>query len=470
MSASSNMDAITCSSLMVMIGEVAAPIVSLELREGFNQHGQLSVTIMAEEQVKEYILYEGGSNLSLLYLQNEAACAMFQGMILNMQVSAVAQTYYINILAKTSSYQMDLSKLNLSFQDTAMTAHQLIDNVVSLFPEAKTLLAFPDRAIGHIVVQYQETTWEFLKRFASEFGAYLYVDSSSLGIQIKFGLSDAEETVDWEQHPYTIRRNTFPQQNGITREALLVYEVHAYEILPLGSRINFKNQDLYIGEIYRYLEDGLLVNQYKLYLEAGLQAVHYYNSLLGGISINGVVTNISRNQVQVSMETDGLSSYASQYYFPYSTVAASPDGGGWYCMPQAGDQVRIFFPVSDEKEGYAITNIKGESSPAADSPMGNPDIKDITAPDGKTVTFVDNGIMLAVGGGKGSITLTNDGKAEIKTEEDIEIGAAQEVYVSTDGNLKLSADIEIELISDAGGSIRITEESVDLSASKIMNN
>ena len=58
-------------------------------------------------------------------------------------------------------------------------------------------------------------------------------------------------------------------------------------------------------------------------------------------------------------------------------------------MPRPGDQVRIFFPTADEKESYAIANIQGDSSPASDSPMSRPDLKDITMPDGKAVRFIE---------------------------------------------------------------------------------
>ena len=126
-------------------------------------------------------------------------------------------------------------------------------------------------------------------------------------------------------------------------------------------------------------------------------------------------------------------------FFPFSTVAASPDGSGWYCMPRPGDQVRIFFPTADEKESYAIANIQGDSSPASDSPMSRPDLKDITMPDGKAVRFIEGGIQLAVGGNKGTVTLTNDGNAEIVTDDDIEISAAEAVCFSTDGMMSVTA-------------------------------
>ena len=139
-------------------------------------------------------------------------------------------------------------------------------------------------------------------------------------------------------------------------------------------------------------------------------------------------------------------------------------------MPKSGDPVRIFFPVSDESKGYAISNIQGQASPAPDSPIGNPDLKDITTPDGKTVKFIANGILLSVSEGKGAVTLTNDGKAEFSTKESITIGAGEEIKITTDGELTLSAGTQVTFTSDAGSSINLTDETIEANASIIWNN
>ena len=139
-------------------------------------------------------------------------------------------------------------------------------------------------------------------------------------------------------------------------------------------------------------------------------------------------------------------------------------------MPKVGDSIRIFFPVSDEKEGYAISNIQGEQSPDPASPMGNPDLKDITTPDEKMVKFIENGILFSVSSGKGTITLTNDGKAEVRSDESIAVNAAEKIKIETEGELTLSAGTEIQMTSDQGCSVTITDDTVEANASIIKAN
>lgn len=470
--ANTDLGAVTYASLLLLIGDVMAPVTSLDIQESPNQHGQMAVTIMVEEQTKDYILYEGEGSAALFYIQNGEMKSLFQGMVLRMEVTAVGETYLISIYAKTDSCRMDYGVYNMSFQDTQITSHQLVGTLLKAYPGSNMILSIPDQPLGRIAVQYQETAWTFLKRFVSEYQALVYVDSTRRGIQLRIGLATEAAQVNWDALPYNITRNTAPRQTGKQLAEQVSYQVKAYDVLPLGSQVRFHQRDLYIGKIRRTLKEGLLVNQYQLYFKTGLTIRKYHNPLLSGVSINGVVTGIQRNKVQVQMETDGLAGCQAQHWFPFSTVAASADGSGWYCMPKAGDQVRIFFPVSDEKEGYAITNIQGHnpSSPTPSDPMGNPDLKDITAPDGKMVKFIENGILLSVADEKGAVILTNDGKAEIKSDEDIEIGAAEQVYITADGDLKMTAGVKIQITSDAGSSIEITEDTVEVNASIIAGN
>lgn len=466
----SHVDAITYESLRLILGDIMAPVVDLEIQESPNQHGKLSVTIIAEEPVKDYILYEGNNDIAVLYMQNGEMKALFQGILINMRVMAAGEVYYVFMEVITASYLLDYQVHNGSFQDIGMTSHQMIKLIMNLFPGSQMLISIPDEPVGMIAVMYQETVWDFLKRFLSRYGAYLYVDSMKKGICLCFGLQDTKESVSWDHLPYVIKRDIAPKDVEKQLKGQLVYCVESYDVLPLGTQVLFHGKELYIGTIYRGLRNGLLVNQYHLYFKEGLRIKTYYNPNISGISVKGVVTNIMRNQVQVRLQIDALKSYQNQYFYPYSSVAASPDGGGWYCMPKPGDPVRIFFPVSDESKGYAISSVQGESSPASDSPMGNPDLKDITTPDGKTVKFIENGILLSVGEGNGSVTLTNDGKAEFNTKESIIIGAGEEIKITTDGELTLSAGTQATFTSEAGSSINLTDDTIEANASIIWNN
>lgn len=102
--------------------------------------------------------------------------------------------------------------------------------------------------------------------------------------------------------------------------------------------------------------------------------------------------------------------------------------------------------------------------------MENPNVKDITTPDGNSVKFLENGILLTVDGAKGSVTLTNDGKAEVNSEQAVLIGAAAEIRAETDGELELSAGEEVRFNSDGGADMSVKGDTVEIHAAFILNN
>lgn len=465
------MDAITYGQLVLMLGDTAMPVFQLVIRENPGCHGTLSATLAAEEGAKDYLLYEENASVALFVIQGEALHPLFFGIVTDMSVKTSGKQCIVYLEAVTGSYQMDFFAQNRSFQDTALTSHQLVEKVMEPYKEqSKVLFSIPEEELGQIMVQYQETDWVFLNRILSRYGICACVDSAKPGICLRLGLMDTEEDADWDGLPYKVMRDAAPADTGRTLKGQICYEVEAYDLFPLGEKVRFHDQDLYIGKITRSIRKGLLVSCYNLYFQEGLAVPTQDNPYLSGISINGTVSGVKRNTVQVKLETDALEKCKKQYLFPFSTVAASPDGSGWYCMPKEGDRVRIFFPTDDESEGYAIANIMGEFAPAPGSSMENPDAKDITMPDGKAVRFVSGGIQLAVGEDKGTVTLTNDGKAEIRTDEDIVISAAETVCLTTEGTMEVTAGTQIQIVSDAGGSMCMTSDTVQIQASAIENN
>ena len=61
--------------------------------------------------------------------------------------------------------------------------------------------------------------------------------------------------------------------------------------------------------------------------------------------------------VKINLEIDGNQDEGTARWFPYSTVYSSPDGTGWYCMPEVGDAIRLYFPDNEEKNAYAISSV-----------------------------------------------------------------------------------------------------------------
>lgn len=467
-------EAVTYENLLLQLGQTPLSVHHLTITEEPGRHGRLSVDAETEEGAKDYLLYEEFGGVALYADRGESLQPLFYGIVTRMEVAARGGRCEVSLEAVTQSYLMDLAALDCSFQDTAMTSHQLVKGIMESYPGSQARIAVPDEPLGRIAVQYQETDWEFIKRVLSGQGAAVYADSTLPGIHLRMGLADEQEETDWDRLPYTVVRDTAPENASKGPKGQVRYTVQADDIFPLGKKVLFHGQELYVGMISRQLQQGILASQYTLYFREGLEIPGYGNPLLCGVSLYGVVTEVRRSRVRVALGTDTSTPCRDAYFYPYSTVAASPDGSGWYCMPKPGDPVRIFFPSDDEGEGYAVSNTVGQSSPGQGSPISNPDLKDLVMPDGKGVKFIENGIQMCVGEFKGSAMLTNDGKilVEVQDDRDIRICSEGQVYFTAgdEGQIEATAGTKIHITNDAGGEIIMEGDTIQIKAPMIENN
>ena len=60
-------EAITYDKLVLVVGDIMARVLEVEIREASNEHGELFVTAIAGLQEKDYILYAGTGNIGLFY-------------------------------------------------------------------------------------------------------------------------------------------------------------------------------------------------------------------------------------------------------------------------------------------------------------------------------------------------------------------------------------------------------------------
>ena len=76
-----------------------------------------------------------------------------------------------------------------------------------------------------------------------------------------------------------------------------------------------------------------------------------------GCSLKAKVTGVKEDRVQVRLMGDERGNQYITLWHPYATVYSTPDGTGWYCMPEIGDEVRLTIPGKEEKEAYVTSSV-----------------------------------------------------------------------------------------------------------------
>ena len=456
-------------------------ILSLEMDESVNSHGTLRMTAVIPEKMAEQYVYTTTPMMpvTLSYKKSKNSMkTLYRGYVSNIQVRCQSKTYYMDLEVKGKTSAMDVAKRSRSFQRMTMTVHKLIQEVISEYDDCDCIIQIPDEPIKRLVVQYQETDWEFLKRFASHYGAVLIPDMESEKLALYVGVPQKGENYTVNPNQYNlvkkvdeylcVKKNSWPDA---LEDDFTDFQVWDYRIFRVGNSINLNGIDLTIKSVMRTLQDGILKNRYGMRRRNGLRGMKLYNDGIAGVSVIGEVDGVSRDKVRVQLEIDKPG--RAEYWFPYSTMSASPDGSGWYCMPEHGDQVRVYFPTNQEKDAYAVSAISGHEPAPGDTedPMANPNVKYLKTKAGQEIRFAEEGIILNSGNGKATIFLGNSGELSIYGDTDVNVTAKNTLSLVSQGQLLIGATDSVCLKRGEDASITLDKEGdIHLEGNKIFSN
>jgi hypothetical protein len=456
-------------------------IKSLNIETNINEHAILKLTGILKNEVKDndINLTTNNKTIEVYYVENESR-TLFYGVVTNIQINVELDVHMLNIEAKSMSYLMDIKLRSKSFQNTSMTTHNLIDSIMQNYSGSNYILNIPDEEVKELLIQYEETDWEFLKRIASKYNQGLFPNMDGKVIQFMMSLPEQPKKLKSENVNYKIYKNLddykYMLENYLqdaNEVDYMTYEIENYEILKLGDNIQFQGQAFYVYEGIYEIKNGILINTYKLRIKNGLRQERRFNTKVIGSSIDGKIIQVQSDLVKVHLEIDGCQDEGTAYWFKYSTMSASTDGSGWYCMPEIGDSVRVYFPTKDEDEAFAVSAVSGyeQGVGEAEDRMGNPDDKYLRTANDKQVKLTPGGIFISCDSGQAEMSLTSDGTLSITSQNNININAEQNIKIETQKSFLVSAKQGVNFTCDKGGGLEFDSEGqIKEKGTKINNN
>ena len=345
---------------------------------------------------------------------------VFKGILLDADIEKVGGICVLTLELATGSFLMDTAGHIRSFQDDGITYDLMLDTVTEEYRgSAFVMTAGQGSTIPGFVLQYNETDWEFAKRLASHFKTDIYPDSAYEGAKIYFGEPDAGAGARIDTNEYAvIRRN----------DRSLCYTVRLRELYHLGEPLQFNGMPVWVAGIETELDGSELYHTYHLVRRNGIRTEEQYNDKCTGASLTGTVTAVEKDRVQVELEKDENKDRAGKRWFPYATPYSSPDGTGWYCMPETGDRIRLRVPSDHEEEAYVMNSVH---LPSADgSERQNPDFKSIMNRQGKEILLTPKSLVMTNNAGM-SIEILDDEGIRILSDKDITISAADSIEITS---------------------------------------
>ena len=466
-------------------------LMDIKMEHKINEHSTLYVKALLSEEIKDKYVKDcrQGSNISLFIKNSDNDGVLFCGIVKDIEVNVVQGSYYMELYAVSYSYLLDIEKKSRTFQDKHKTYDLLENQIMEEYEDAMIIdMVSQGSELGQLIVQYEETDWEFLKRLASHFNTGIVNDVHYNKIRCYFGVPN-NGTHTMEAFNYSVKQDIGRflklSQNGIdgTRERDFVYyEIESEEPANIGDTVNFQGEKLYVCQVKACINNGVFLFYLTLTTKNGMSQLFQVHNKIVGVSLNARIDEIENDRVKVSLQIDNEANHTpgKQCFFPYSTIYSSKDGSGWYCMPEIGDSVRIYFPDGIEEHSYAISSVHDEVDTDGQAESGNgngnneysgkrdnPSIKSLRNQNGKEIRLTPGGIYIIADGT--TVTLLDEGGVSVVSDQNIEFKSDQNIVISAEQDISIVGLSGVDVSCSETASIKL-EENVEVIGQEVKAN
>jgi len=375
---------------------------------------------------------------------------LFFGIVANVAVSHLAEYAQVIVTLLDTCKLLDITPHQCSYQNTSLTYGDLIVNCMA--GEGTSMVTVTDQKTGTLVVQYNETNWAFSQRMASQLSAPVVSDIKAEVPNLYVGLPPSDQTINLTSSTFSFGKSALSDSGSRQQvsEDSSDMGVESCQYTFIGNFAQVGESFYTVKSVAASMADGILNMKYGLLPIGNETPTTSTAPSLGGLSVpamsnqgcsgkmlSGTVMAVAGNKVQVQFAFDG--GFDSNHWFEYSTAYSSSDQSGWYCMPEEGDTVRVFFPSGSEGEAFA-------ASSATKFALENPKNKCWMA-HGKQIVLTEKTINIACDEGEVVIDLSTEDGITIFSKQNISINAAAGLYVQA-GTIMMSAEDKIAFGTD----------------------
>ena len=428
-------------------------VLDIQMKEEVGEHGVMTITGYIEDEAEEEYLWlltgDVWEKIEKVGKDGERE-TLFWGIVTDFSIDAGYHQKQMTLKLATGSWLMDQEKHLRSYQDSSVTYEQIFRLISRGYPDADIIFnSSLEDAAGNLVLQYYETDWQFLRRLASRKHKFLTPESRIKGTKFTYDLPVGQRVEFPEHQKYTVkkeldeyRRKKNSGLSPLYEYDFLVYIVQCRDNHRIGDYMTIMGREWYIYKIQSSFIGGEMLHDCYLKLKRGLDTLENWQSEMTGASLDGIVQKVKEDRVQVVILQDENKQQDINIWYPYATVYSTPDGTGWYCMPEPGDRVRLTIPGKEEKEAFVISSVHMETD-SADRKDSN--IKSFKSKYQKEVRFTPDSIV---------ITNNQGTKIELTDKEGIHIVSANSVM--------LEAMEDVTILSDTGSLIVAGTSSVNV--------
>jgi len=448
-------------------------LLTLSSEQEVNTHGTVSFSgVIPNDKAFDYLSMGFGSTWVEIsaVTEDDTEHLWFNGIITSLKIESTNDVNVIHVTAKTGSYLMDSTLHTRSYQESSITYDSVLASYSNDYPNGNFIMRQGSGSpINNLVMQYRETDWAFTKRLASHFSTVAIPDSKVGGVKYYLGIQPSSPVatiesrifqmhIDMEEFHYKRNRGA-----DVSEQDMLYHVLRHRDIFSLGDHITLNGRSLYINRITTEYEGAEMWHTYYLKPIAGFRCPKEYNLCAIGASFSGCILEIMRDLVKIGISNDENVGNCGTRWFPYSTVYSSPDGTGWYCMPEIGDTIRMYCPDEDEAGAYVISSTHLESSDSSE--RSNPDFKSIMNKHHKEILFTPDSLVITNNAGM-SISLLDDEGIRIVSDKNIYIESEEAIQIISANN-DISVYAPNEILLQQGETVTQIRENIAFAGAQV---
>lgn len=447
----------------------------LELKcvKELNQHGVMRITGMIRKENQEEYMEMASQKLWVsveAISENEEIRHFFSGILTGLWMKKEGQVYLMTIEVKTGSFLLDIKPHIRSFQEAGILYSEVINTCMKAAEGICSMQEKENEVTEQFILQYKETDWEFMKRLASYAGVVLIPEDGVSAKKLYWGCqkSDVIRKIQTDSYQTEQDYEWYEEKKVAETENLKWFDAVNYifesrEIYNLGETVQFNGMNLVVGKIESWLEGQELYHSYRLMTKAGGMLMPIYNNI-HGISLKAMVLEVERTMVKIQIEEDENKAGCRNCWLDYATVYSTPDGTGWYCMPEVGDEVRMVIPDNNEGHAYVASSVHLGASGG----RVNPDEKSWKNRQNKEILFTPSSIILRNNNGM-SMELSDQEGIKIISDKDITVQSDKNIQIKSKGaGVNMSADGNIQM--QQGAAMIQIKDDINIGGGKIYMN
>jgi len=332
-------------------------IASLHIVQRLNEHGRAMLRAVVSQETAMEIVEQADRVITIRISRKDGKKeAVFSGKAGEIRAEKEEGLFYLHMEFWGYTREFDLTDKSQSFCKGNDTYRQVLTKVLSEYERAQIRDEVTGGAkIPGMLMQYEETDWTFLKRLASHFSTFLVADSTADYGKVYFGIPHMDHNTVLAEEEYTLlkgkeRYEKLPGTGELMPQEMMSWRLRSGKHMQLGEQVMLGYIETVVTAVDIMTRQGDLVCEYELSRRKGILTGRKTNPRIFGMSIPATVKERAGNQVRVQLDIDP--SYEPSEDLKWFTYAI--ETSNFYCMPEKGSRVHIYFPGHEEQSAMAV--------------------------------------------------------------------------------------------------------------------